>query len=204
MTFHRSCARLACAVTASLLSLPAAAADEVSGLYLDAGVGVNWAQDVDIDVAGLSGTGDLDVGSRVGVAVGYNFNEYLGVELDSAWLYNEFDKTDSSISHLPLMLNGVVRFPTDSGLEPYLGAGFGGSINLLYIDDLGIEEGDADFNFGWQAMAGLRYRFRNHMSVGVGYQYFGTSSSDYEIEGVHVDVGTSHNHTLDFTFNVEF
>ena len=195
---------IAGAILASLLALPAAADEKESGLYLNFDIGPSWAEDVHIDVAGISGNADLDVGLRMAVMLGYNFNRYVGLEFDTGFIYNEFDQSNSSLSHVPLMANGMFRYPTDIGLEPYLGAGVGGSVNVLYIDGNGNNDSDADFNFAWQAMAGLRYRFRNHMAVGIGYKYFGTLDSNYDIEGVNVDVGTSNNHMLALSFNAQF
>jgi opacity protein-like surface antigen len=204
MKLNRHLSGIAGAMLASVLALPAAAAEKESGVYLNVDIGPSWAEDVRIDVAGISGDAELDVGVRMGLALGYNFNRYLGLEFDTGFLYNEFDQTDSSLSHVPFMANGVFRYPTDIGLEPYVGAGIGGAVNVLYINDFGIDDSDADFNFAWQAMAGLRYRFANHMAIGVGYKYFGTLDSNYGIEGVNVDVGTSNNHMLDLSFNVQF
>ncbi len=216
MKVQHQLSRIACALLASGLALPAAAADRApkaeradkadkdSGVYMNVDVGVNWAEDVHVNVEGISGNADLDVGSRLGIGVGYNFNKYLGVEFDTGWLWNEFSSTDSSLSHLPFMLNGVFRYTNETGFEPYVGGGIGGSVNIVYLDDFGINDTDSEFDFAWQALAGLRYRFRNHMSVGVGYKYFGTTDSGYHLDGVHVKLGTSNNHTLDFQFNVQF
>ena len=195
---------VACAMLASVLAMPVAAADKESGVYFNVGAGVNWAQDVDVEIAGLSGTADLDVGARLGLGVGYNINKYLGVEFDTGFLWNDFDGFDGSLWHVPFIVNGVFRYPNDSKFEPYLGGGIGGSCNILHIDDFGIDDTDADFNFAWQALAGVRYKFLENMSLGIGYKYFGTSSSDYDIEGISVDIDTSNNHTLNVVFNVVF
>lgn len=195
---------MTCAILASILALPAAAAEKESGVYLNVGIGANWAESVDPKVDGVAVSADLDVGARLGAGVGYNFNKYLGVEFDTGFLWNEFDDFDGSLSHIPLMVNGVFRFANDSKFEPYLGGGIGGSCNILYINDFGIDDADTDFNFAWQALAGVRLKLGKRVSLGVGYKYFGTSSSSYDLDGVNVDIDTSNNHTLNVVFNAKF
>jgi opacity protein-like surface antigen len=183
------------------------AEEKESGVFFDIGPGVNFAQDVDVEIEGFSGEAELDPGLRVGASVGYQINRYLGVEVDGAYVWNPFDDSDSSLTHVPLIANAVLRFPI-ARLEPYVGAGVGGSANVLAIrdfdEDFDEDDADADFNFAWQAMAGLRFRFHENMSVGVGYKYLGTSESDYEIEGVDVKIGTAHNHTVNAAFHMLF
>ncbi len=195
---------MACVLLASILALPAAAVEKESGFYINVGIGANLAESVDLQIASVSSSADLDVGVRLGVGVGYNINRYLGVEFDTGFLWNEFDDADGSLSHIPFMVNGVVRFPNASKFEPYLGGGIGGSANILYIDDVGVDDADTDFNFAWQAMAGVRYKFNKNIALGVGYKYFGTSSSSYDIDWVDVDIDTSNNHTINLVFNVMF
>ena len=165
MKISHRLAGIAWALLASLLSLPAAAADPETGVYFHAGVGANWADDLDVEIAGISGSVDLDVGARLGLGVGYNFNKYMGVEFDTGFLWNDFDDFDASFWHLPFMVNGVFRYPNASGFEPYLGGGVGGSLDILYVDDFGIEDTDTDFNFAWQFLAGVRYMIQENMSA---------------------------------------
>ncbi len=204
MTTRGRLSGLACVLLASILSLPAAAADKESGVYFNAGVGVNWADDVDVEIAGISGNVDLDVGARLGLGVGYNFNKYMGVEFDTGFLWNDFDDFDGSLWHLPFMVNGVFRYPNESKFEPYVGGGIGGSLDILYVDDFGIDDTDTDFNFAWQFLAGVRYMLQDNMSLGLGYKFLGVSSSDYDIDGIDIDVDDSDNHSLNVVFNVVF
>ena len=195
---------LACAILASGLALPAAAAEKESGLYFHVGVGPNFAESVDLKISGVSLSGDLDAGVRVSAGVGYNFNKYLGVEFDTGFISNTFEDLHGTLSHIPYMANGVFRYPIGNRLEPYIGGGIGGSSNFLFIHDFGLDDSDVDFNFAWQAMAGLRYKFADNMSIGAGYKYFGTSGGDYHIDGANVHVGNSNNHTLNIAFNMQF
>ena len=199
-------AGIVCAMLASGLALPATAEEKESGFFFNVGTGVNWAEDVDIEVAGVSSTADLDVGIRVAVGGGYNINKYLGVGFETGYIWNGFDGNDNSLSHLPGMFNGELRIPNVSKLEPYLGGGIGGSWNILYVDGSGGNDWDvdSDFNFAWQATGGVRYKFVRNMSLGIGYKYFGTSSSDYHINGTNPHIGTSNNHTLNVAFNMMF
>ena len=195
---------MACAMLASGLALPAEAAEKESGVYVNFGVGPNFAESVDLKISGVSLSGDLDVGVRVSAGVGYNFNKYLGVEFDTGFVSNTFEDFHGTLSHIPYMANGVFRYPIGTRLEPYIGGGVGGSSNFLYIDDFGLHDSDVSFDFAWQAMAGLRYKFAENMSIGAGYKYLGTLSGDYHIDGNNTHVGNSNNHMLNFAFNMRF
>ena len=193
----------ACAVLATGLALPASAAD--TGLYFNADAGANWAQDPDVEIGGLSGDVELDVGFRFSAGVGYNLNKSWGFEFDTGWVFNDIkDAGDSSLSHVPFIVNAVYRFPLGAKFESYIGAGAGGTYSVLTVDDVGVDDDDGDVVFAWQAIAGVRYLLSETMSVGVGYKYLGTSESEYDIQGVSVKIDTVHNHTFGAVFNWKF
>ena len=114
--------------------------------------------------------------------------------------------TTTRSRHLPGIFTGEIRIPIVRWLEPYLGGGVGGSWNILYVDNFaGVDwDVDSDFNFAWQAAAGIRFKIPANISLSVGYKYFGTANSVYRIEGGNVHLGTSNNHTLNVAFNMVF
>ena len=56
------------------------------------------------------------------------------------------------------------------------------------MDAGSLNDSDGDIVFSWQAMAGVRYMFKDNMSLGVGYKYHGTTEGSYKIEGVNFDI----------------
>ncbi len=202
-TGHRLAA-IACAVLATALALPAAAAEKDSGFYFRVGIGPNFGPDPGVKISGASVNGDLDTGIRATAAVGYEFNRYLSAEFETGYIWNTFEHFDGALGHIPALLNGIFRYPIGKNFEPYVGAGLGSSADLLHIHDFGLNDTDTDLNFAWQAMAGLRYKFADHMSLGLGYRYFGTTGSAYNIDGEHVQLGTSNNHSVNVAFRMRF
>jgi OmpA-OmpF porin, OOP family len=185
------------------LALPAAAADK--GWYFLAEGGVAIGQDVNAEVGGASGEAEVDVGTRFDLGVGYSLNKNWALEFDTGWVWNRFTDTDGSISHIPLMINGVFRYPMAGGKwVPYIGAGLGGTYSMLDVDDGTLDDSDGDFNFAWQGMAGIKYMIKENMSLGLGYKYLATLESNFEIEGVDVSLENSHNHAFGLVFNMSF
>ena len=194
-------AAVAGAALAVAMALPAGAADPDRGLYFNAEAGANWASDVSV---GGGGSAALDIGFRFGAAVGYNINKYVGVEFDTGWVWNNFKDFDGSLSHIPIMANAVFRYPISTKWEAYAGGGVGGSYSILNVDDFGVSDSSGDFVFAWQGLAGVRYKLKENMTLGVGYKYFGTAEGNYDIAGASVSIGNVHNHTVGVVFNMKF
>lgn len=193
----------ACALLAFGLAGSAPAADRDMGLYLSFDAGPNWAQSVGATSGGFSGTADLDVGGRFGMAVGYNFHRNFGVEFETGWAWNDFKDSAYSLTQVPFLVNGVFRYPNRTGFEPYVGAGVGGVIGTFGVDDC-CGDYDSDFVFGWQGTAGVRYRLNDNMSLGLGYKYLGTASTDFNVYGIRTELDTLHNHSVGVVFNMKF
>ncbi|MEY2409912.1 MAG: OmpA-OmpF porin, family [Verrucomicrobiota bacterium] len=190
------------ATLAMAFAFSAAAADPDHGLYFNAEAGANWASDVTIGGAG-SGTAEMDIGFRAGAAVGYNVNKYIGVEFDTGWVWNKFKNVDGSLSQIPLIVNGVFRYPLSQKWETYAGGGVGGSYSILDLNGA-VDDSDGDFVFAWQVLAGFRYKIKENMSIGLGYKYLGTTRGNYDVGGVNVSISDVHNHTFGAVFNLKF
>jgi opacity protein-like surface antigen len=204
MKTHHRLSTLAIAILAACMAHPAAAADKDSGFYFRVGIGPNWGLDPGIKISGASVNGDMDAGIRATLAFGYEFNRYLSAELETGYLWNTFEHFDGALGHIPAMVDGVFRYPIGKVFEPYVGAGLGASADLLHIHDFGINDTDTDLNFAWQALAGFRFKFTQQASILLGYRYFGTTGSAYNLDGEHVHLGSSNNHSINVAFAVRF
>jgi opacity protein-like surface antigen len=102
------------------------------------------------------------------------------------------------------LVNGVFRYPINTKWEVYGGGGVGGSYSILSVQDFGVDESDGDFVFAWQGLAGVRYKIKENMSVGLGYKYFGTAKGNYDIGGGSVSIDKVQNHTIGVVFNLKF
>src|SRR5687768_5376533 len=100
-----------------------------TGPYFSFGAGVNLAEETDAELdfgyATAEGTLESDPGFRISVAPGYNFNQWLGVELESGFLLNTIDGSDDWVGHVPFLANVILRFENETGFTPYIGVGAG-------------------------------------------------------------------------------
>jgi OOP family OmpA-OmpF porin len=138
----------------TLLALPmtAAQAQQVNGLYIGAGAGVNWLMDADLSATGQLGQnlaasgrstrGDIsfDMGYVGVVSLGYGFGNGVRAEIEGSYRENEVDE----ISGFGGTTNGTGKARS-----------YGVMANALYDFDLGL-------NFGG-------FSFQPYVGVGAGY-----------------------------------
>jgi opacity protein-like surface antigen len=164
-------------VTAAVATpaLRASATDAGKG-YLTLDGGVNLMQDVTYEFWGYSEKLKMDTGFRVGLVGGYNLNEWLGVEVESGFMYNGFkDSSDMWLGTVPVLGNVVLRYDNDSKFVPYIGAGAGGAFTM--VEGGGVDE--TDFVFAWQLKAGVAFKVSDNMSIDLGYKFFSTADQEY-------------------------
>jgi opacity protein-like surface antigen len=187
------------------------------GFYLDADAGVALAEDVKLKTFLVPTPGaklKLDPGSRVSVSGGYNFNEYIGAGLETGFISNlGKDDDDISLSHVPIMANVVLRYDKpDSKWVPFGGAGAGGDVSIIALDDVrapngAIVDGSAgSLEFGFQAFAGLRYRFKDNMSLGAVYKFYFSEGAEWDVRrsAGDIETGSAQVHSIGVEFNMTF
>ena len=209
------------ALVMAALAMPARG--EGSGPYFNADAGVALADDVALKRFGVPVSGvkvKFDTGFRVSVGGGYNFNEYIGVGLETGFIYNSVDMLkgsggsssdiDSSLSHIPLMANVTLRYDKpDCKWVPYLGFGAGADVSILTADSLDgvdVDYRESDVVFAWQAFAGVRYKITPSISIGAGYKYYRAESASWDADGVSdtIKFGAAGSHNIVATFNWSF
>lgn len=214
----------------SLLAFPQTGRSQ--GFYLNANAGVALAQDVDLDRFIVSTPGaklKLDPGPQFSVAGGYHFNSWLAVQAETGFMVNrvdnlnndgddyydfdddDYDDDDSYLSHMPLLIDVVVRYDRpDCKWVPYAGVGAGGDVSVLSLDHVRAPDGStvdgtsSEFVFAWQAFAGLRYKFHRNMSIGGGYKFYSANGATWDVDNTagEIKTGTAQVHSLvvDFTW----
>ena len=188
------------------------AADPGSYLRIDAGV--NIVNDIDFDAFGGSASLELDPGFRASVAAGCRFTPVIAAEVETGFLFNSVDEisgpggtlslSDSGFSQVPILANVIFRFENQSPFVLFAGAGAGGVVSSLSVDDAGADDSDSDFVFAWQLQAGAHYKISDTVSLGLSYKYLGTDGPGLDIEGVEFDVDSVHNHAIMGSFNWAF
>jgi opacity protein-like surface antigen len=188
--------------------------------YFDADAGVSLADDVKLRRfinPTPGGKLKLDVDPRLSVAGGYNFNEYIGAQLETGLIANEVKNLggngDASLSHVPMLADVVIRCDRPNcNWVPYAGIGAGGDVSVITLDHVrGPSGGAVDGTgstvvFAWQAFAGARYKLNDRMSIGGGYKFFSASGATWDVEHTSGDIkaGTAQIHSFGVNFNLKF
>lgn len=124
-------------------------------------------------------------GFRLDVEFGYNFYEWLGIGLQTGLIYNgisQYNATfnaspggglpagsynmsaDGELVQVPVQINGILRWPGQIKLRPFVGGGIGAvwqqlDVNNYYLANTDIQGNycRSAFQFGWNAQVGLTY-----------------------------------------------
>ena len=127
-------------------------------------------------------------GFRLDVEFGYNFYEWLGVGLQTGLTYNGINQygvdlnrsvttngttfspgsyhfsADGELVQVPIQLSGILRWPGQVKLRPFIGGGIGAiwqqlDVNNYYAGPLDVQGNycRSAFQFGWNAQVGLTY-----------------------------------------------
>ncbi|WP_156500657.1 outer membrane protein, partial [Croceicoccus bisphenolivorans] len=206
------------ALASTAMATPALARDDSWYIELDAGVMIPEDTDFAIiddgEPTGDGGTVDWDYGTDFGGIVGYDFG-MLRLEAEAAYkMANDdgadltedgesgtLDDSDIDIKFrtLSFMLNGLLDFGPDDGLQGFVGGGVGVARTKLKIADLDFS--DSDTGFAWQALAGVRAPLSDNVDIGLKYRYFRHDDIKYEGGEVETDLAT---HSLMLTLGYNF
>ncbi len=146
----------------------------------------------------------LDPGFQLDLSLGYRITPWLevgpelGMTLNGVDSFGNFSYDDTTLFQMPIMANVILELPNAKRFAPYIGAGVGGVASFLTFGNHGYDYywGEPDgsggtFVLGFQAFAGLRYRFNDNFSMGVNYRFLMTEDQKWDIEwwdGYHFDV----------------
>jgi opacity protein-like surface antigen len=189
-------------------------------------MGGNIPQDATLsDYSGPVGSGELKLnpGFQMDMALDYKLTPWLAVGGELGFLYNGVDSVggftyqDTWLFQLPMMANVTLRYPNQTPLVPYVGAGIGGVASVLTF---GGESGyyyyywepdgsGSAFTWAAQFYAGLNYRINDKAEIGVNYRFLYTGSQDWNVEwwdNYHFTaaVDSIQVHTFCLVFNVHF
>ncbi len=151
------------ATTMLLLPLGAAQAQQVNGVYIGAGAGVNWLQDANINATGsladelrargntTGGDVSFDMGWVGVVSLGYGFGNGLRAEIEGSYRENEVDTISGFRGAGPVRASGTAR-------------SYGVMANALYDFDIGANFGGVSFlpyvgvgaGYIWREFDGVR------------------------------------------------
>jgi len=167
------------ALASTALATPALARDDTWYVEIDAG-GMILEDASLVDSAGIvSGVANFNKGYDVGGIVGYDFGgfrlegeaSYRRASMNSISRSGAPRLTDSgNASDLSFMLNGLLDFGPDDGLQAFVGGGVGVGRAKFLSTSLAIN--DSDSGFAYQALAGIRYPVTDNVDLGLKYRFF--------------------------------
>lgn len=211
------------AVASAAIACPAWAQDR--GFYLGGEVGLVASSGLDLtftpgSTAGTDGRIDLDHkrGFGGGVFAGYDFGR-IRLEAEGARLGADVDEVTSDWSHAgglvvgtqsaegdvrarSALLNLLVDFGDEDGISFFVGGGVGRTkveVSGMALSQGGsvlLDDEDADWRSSWQAVAGIRKTFSEHLELQVRYRYLDVD--DVEMTGLagRVVTGTMTAHAV--------
>ncbi len=187
------------ALASTALASPALARDDQ--WYVGVDGGVMLVEDTDLNLAdggSTAITSGFDEGYDFGGVVGYDFGafrlesevSYRAANIDSHQVnvvapgFYENGNAFGKASALSFMVNGLLDFGADDGLQGFVGGGVG--VARVALKDFGIVAGgtaltaldDSDTGFAWQALAGIRAPLSDSWDVGLKYRFFNAPNVD--------------------------
>jgi OmpA-OmpF porin, OOP family len=199
---------LGLALASTALASPALARDDQWYVGVDGGAMLVEDLNLDVTTlpqgatAGTQRSASLDAGKGYdfGGVVGYDFG---GFRLESEVSYREADATGLSsstpfipfasgpgliagnfpvngdVNALSFMLNGLLDFGDDDGLQGFVGGGVGVArtqVNTVFAAPAYLD--DSDTGLAWQALAGIRAPLSDSWDVGLKYRFFNAPNVD--------------------------
>jgi len=192
---------VAVALASTALASPALARDD--SWYVGVGAGVMIVEDLDLDIGTAANAAAIDhrKGYDFEGVVGYDFGGFRAeVEVG----YREADiksgrfaapgipqtasgagatyvgNTDlnGDTNALSFMVNGMLDFGEDDGLQGFIGGGAGVARVSVEPVFAGAFLDDSDTGFAWQAIAGVRAPLSTNWDVGLKYRFFNVDNLD--------------------------
>ena len=190
---------VAMALASTALATPALARD--NSWYVGVEGGALLVEDMKYDIGALSDAGQVDhkYGYDVDGVIGYDFgafrletevgyknstvDSYQSTTTTPAWTasnlpFNQpagtFDYAGGRTTALSFMLNGLLDFGDDDGIQGFVGGGVGVARvkTKLALNTFSNFLDDSDTVFAWQALAGIRAPLTSHLDATLKYRFF--------------------------------
>ena len=181
------CSTSALAAVLILASTGLAHADTTPGWYVDVGAGVAFTPKLTTETPGHR-TADFDTGLGAFAGGGYAWNNGLRAEGEifrSRAAVNGIEGSVGSnggLNNTDFFVNGLYDFNMNSMFTPYVGVGIGFAVpGADHIGTLanGSTFDDTDFQFAYQAIAGVSAQLDPNWAVTADYRYVATTDASY-------------------------
>jgi outer membrane protein OmpA-like peptidoglycan-associated protein/opacity protein-like surface antigen len=205
---------IAVALASTALATPALARDKA--WYVGVEGGAMIVEDINFDIGAVPTTAKVNhnYGYDVDGVVGYDFGMfrvetevgYRSASVDTLTASNTtLGNVDGKTSALSFMLNGMLDFGDDDGLQGFVGGGVGvARVKGKYaLNTYGNFVDDSDTVFAWQAIAGIRAPLTKNIDATLKYRFFNAENVKLvDVTGRTLD-GRFRSHSIlgGFTFN---
>jgi OOP family OmpA-OmpF porin len=177
--------------------------------YLGGQAGWNVLEDQTGRVAGFPSTrGRFDSGFAVGARAGYEWGPWR-FEEEYAYRSNDLNRLNIAGFNIPgvsgsrsshaIMTNVLYDINLGYPVIPHVGVGIG-AVNIIdhaRINGIGVVTDDSDWQFGYQAIGGLRYNVTPNIALDLDYRYLGTTDATFRVPGTGIKYTSGYtNHTL--------
>lgn len=194
---------LALGIAGTWLASPLIAGDSGSYFHFDAGP--NFLQKTPQTFSdGFERDLKWNTGFRVSIAQGFNLTPWAAIELETGFLYNEWEVNDDEwVGNVPILANAVFKYDMPNGWTPFVGVGGGGSI---FLAKTAFFHNDSDYYLvaAWQGQAGIRYNVGQDLALGLVYKYFGTTNPKFELFDSSFKLHDVVNHYVGFQLQYNF
>lgn len=202
---------VAVALASTTLASPSMARDD--SWYVGVGAGAMLVEDIDLDIGTFNNAGSLDhrAGYDFEGTVGYDFGGFRAeVEVGfreadiksgrfgnpgipqtasgAGTLFTGSTDLNGDSNALSFMVNGMLDFGDDDGLQGFVGGGAGVARVSVEPVFAGPFLDDSDTGFAWQAIAGVRAPLSSNWDVGLKYRFFNADNVDL----VDQEIGRAH------------
>ena len=186
------------ALASTALATPALARDKSWYVGIEGGAMIVEDIDYDIGTTNNAATVDHDYGYDVDGVIGYDFGGFrveteVGYKSATVDGYSStvttptyraaglgssaagsFDYAGGRTSALSFMLNGLLDFGDDDGIQGFVGGGVGvARVKANYaLNTRGNFVDDSDTVFAWQGLAGVRAPLTDHIDATLKYRFF--------------------------------
>ncbi|KWV93481.1 OmpA family protein [Erythrobacter sp. YT30] len=183
--------------TAALLTAPVQAREGQA--YIGVEGGISFEDQVDIDLVNAdpqtnAAFADTNTGLDADIVFGYDFGAFR-LEAEAGYKRNGYDgltvvnpalvpgvavvpgtvvENERDLTIYSSMLNGLIEFGNDDGVQVFFGGGVGVALVDLPVEVAGVgtlSESDAA-DFAFQGLAGLRLAVTDNVDLGIKYRYF--------------------------------
>ncbi len=195
------------------LSSQAQCTNQLDRFYFGLGAGGSLEQPLSINSSAFGNSGNVQIkpGIRGDIHLGWNVSRSFSTELQTGILWNSIDNiagntVSADIYQVPVLAN-VLYHPFHGAFQPFVGVGCGAAMTTFdsaNIPLMPVSYTASDWTFAYQAQLGFSYKVTSSFSVGLTYEFLGTSAHDWSSNGEPLKTSGTLSHSIVAAFVWEF